>query len=578
MNNNLSESLPYIYTGVATGATFSTTVGNIGLIGGFGGISIGATSIIGTGAVVGAATYGAFKAVTELDPTAFGFIGMGSYGGVTLSSAIGGMGLSVGGTAFGIGMGTMATFGGIVGIGIYGFFQAFNSSPQNRIIDSFATFEQMERKILDNVSWLEFYNQAMIELDHVLAEIETEAKFADLEIETELAQLKQNIDGKNTSDFFLPPPTENSELQPQQKLAWKCTKVIEAHTTSINALAISADSQICATPNSDRSLSLWNIKTGKRLYTFFGYSQEVQTVALNAKTPILASGDFEGKITTYNIDTKQHCRTFFAPNSSTSHGDSVFALAISNDGKNLVSGSADKTIILWELETGKLKRTFKGHTDKVWTVAWSKDGKTIASGSADQSIRLWNIDNYQPPRILQEHSGWITSLAFHPTENILVSGSTDFSIKIWSLETDSLIRSLVAHTAPVFSIAISPNGEMLASGSQDGTIKIWSLPKGELLQTLAGCYPVAFSSDGCLVSGGNGENIKIWHQVMWDGEISFSGEWWEILGVIPNADTETVKLAYRRLARQYHPDVNREQQAISKMQIINQAYHQFLQL
>ncbi|MGK7922113.1 MAG: DnaJ domain-containing protein [Trichodesmium sp.] len=575
MTNNVSESLPYIYTGVATGATFSAAVGNIGLIGSFGGISIGATPIIGAGAVVGAATYGAFKAVTELDSTAFGFIGMGSYGGVTLSSAIGGMGLSVGGTAFGLGMGTMATCGGIVGLGVYGFFQAINSSPQNRIFDSFATFEEVEMKILDKVSWQEFYNQAMLELDPVWAEMETEAEFADLEIETELAQLKENRDSENTSEFFLPPPTENSELQPQQKLVWKCTKVIEAHTTSVNGLAISRDSQTLATANSPRSLSLWNIKTGKLLYTFFGYSQEVQTVALSQKSPIVVSGDFEGKITTYNIDTKQHCQTFFAPNSPTSHGDSVFAVAISSDGKSLVSGSADRTVRLWELETGKLKRTFPGHTDKVWAVAWSRDGKTIASGSADKSIRLWNINSYQPPRILQGHSGWITSLAFHPTENILASGSTDFSIKIWSLETESLIGNLLGHTAPVFSIAISPDGEILASGSHDGTVKIWRLANGELLQTLPGSYPVAFCSDGCLVSGGNGKNMKIWHQVMWDSEVSFSGEWWEILGVTPNADTKTVKLAYRRLARQYHPDVNGDRQEIAKMQIINQAYNQF---
>ncbi|MGD1704274.1 DnaJ domain-containing protein [Dapis sp. BLCC M229] len=575
MNNNLPESFFFTSTGAATGVTFSTTVGNIGLIGSFGGISIGATPIIGAGAVVGAATYGAVKAMTKSDPTAFGFIGMGSYGGVTLSSTLGGMGLGVGGTAFSLGMGTMATLGGVVGLGLYGFFQAINSSPQKRIIYSFATFERIERNISDRVSWQEAYNQTIIELDPVLAEIETKQKFTALEIEAELAQLQKNIGWQNQSNFSSP-PTENSELQQQQKLAWKCKKVIKAHTASINAVAVSADSQTFATASSDSSVSLWNIKTGKRLYTFFGSSQEVQTVALNTKTPILVSGNFEGKITTYNIDTKKHCQTFFPANSPTSHGDSVFAVAISKDGKNLVSGSADKTIRLWEVETGKLKRTFNGHTDKIWAVAWSQDGKTFASGSADKSIRLWNINSYQPPRILQQHSGWITSLAFHPTENILVSGSTDFTIKIWNIETESLICTLVSHTAPVFSIAISGNGEMLASGSQDGTVKIWRLSSGELLQTLAGSYPVAFSSDGCLVTGGNGKNIKIWHQVMSDGMVSFSGEWWEILDVMPNANAETVKLAYRRLARQYHPDVNGDKEAILKMQIINQAYSQFL--
>ena len=135
---------------------------------------------------------------------------------------------------------------------------------------------------------------------------------------------------------------------------------------------------------------------------------------------------------------------------------------------------------------------------------------------------------------------------------------------------------MVGHVAPVFSIAIGDNGKLLASGSQDGTVKIWRLPSGELLQTLAGSYPVAFSGDGCLVTGSNGKNIKIWHEVMSDGMVSFSEEWWEILDMMPNANAETVKLAYRRLARQYHPDVNGDKEAVLKMQIINQAYNQFL--
>ncbi|NEP80927.1 MAG: DnaJ domain-containing protein [Okeania sp. SIO3B3] len=189
---------------------------------------------------------------------------------------------------------------------------------------------------------------------------------------------------------------------------------------------------------------------------------------------------------------------------------------------------------------------------------------------------MWNINSYELPRILQQHSGWVTSLAFHPTGKILATGSTDFTVKLWNLETDCLFCTLVGHAAPIFSIAISGHGKMLASGSQDGTVKIWDLPSRELLQTLAGCYPVAFCGDGCLVSGGDGKNIKIWHQVMWDGVDFLSGEWWEILGVTPNADAETVKLAYRALARQYHPDINRNQEAISKMQIINQAYQEFL--
>jgi WD40 repeat protein len=119
-------------------------------------------------------------------------------------------------------------------------------------------------------------------------------------------------------------------------------------------------------------------------------------------------------------------------------------------------------------------------------------------------------------------------------------------------------------------------------------VKLWNLHsaedgtlQGSLLHTLAGCSPVAFTPDGkTLVSGGEGGRIKIWHHVLNSSDFTFDpflpGEWWEVLGVGMDADSEAVKLAYHQLARQYHPDVNRSASAIAKMQTINKAYEEFL--
>ena len=64
---------------------------------------------------------------------------------------------------------------------------------------------------------------------------------------------------------------------------------------------------------------------------------------------------------------------------------------ISPDGKTLASGSADKTIKLWDVATGKERATLKGHTDWVNSVAFSPDGKTLASGSGDKTVKLWEV-------------------------------------------------------------------------------------------------------------------------------------------------------------------------------------------
>ncbi|MDH6101696.1 hypothetical protein NWP18_04280 [Chrysosporum ovalisporum ANA283AFssAo] len=74
-------------------------------------------------------------------------------------------------------------------------------------------------------------------------------------------------------------------------------------------------------------------------------------------------------------------------------GDSslVTSVAYSNDGQTLASGSWDKTIKIWNVNTGQLLQTLSGHSDWVWSVAYSSDGQTLASGSGDNTIKIWRI-------------------------------------------------------------------------------------------------------------------------------------------------------------------------------------------
>ncbi|MEH2449756.1 MAG: AAA-like domain-containing protein, partial [Nostoc sp.] len=94
------------------------------------------------------------------------------------------------------------------------------------------------------------------------------------------------------------------------------------------------------------------------------------------------------------------------------HSDFVNSVVFSPDGKTLASASGDKTIKLWNLDTGKEITTLKGHSDFVYSVVFSPDGKTLASASRDKTIKLWNLDTGKEITTLKGHSDFVSSVVF----------------------------------------------------------------------------------------------------------------------------------------------------------------------
>ncbi|KAG6805629.1 hypothetical protein H0H92_014688, partial [Tricholoma furcatifolium] len=115
----------------------------------------------------------------------------------------------------------------------------------------------------------------------------------------------------------------------------------------------------------------------------------------------------------------------------------VHVTAFSPDGKQIVSGSYDKTIRIWDAVTGvQTVGPLQGHDDKITSVAFSPDGKQIVSGSYDKTIRIWDaVTGVQTVGPLQGHDDKITSVAFSPDGKQIVSGSYDMTIRIWDAVT-----------------------------------------------------------------------------------------------------------------------------------------------
>lgn len=361
------------------------------------------------------------------------------------------------------------------------------------------------------------------------------------------------------------------------------------HKCAVYGLAIAPDGEKFSSAGNTDEIKVWSLKTGMVLQTLKGHLSIVGALAISDNGKFLASGSKIGMLLrTFDevaLKTGQYrsikiwdIKTGQELNSLTGHNDDICALAISADGKILVSSSEDRTIKVWDLDHGQVQHTLTGHSHWVKVVALSPDQPTLASLGYG-TLKFWNLSTGQLLSSYTGHSDSVIRLTPSPDGQVFASGSRDRNIKIWNLQTCQeictlvgkldrqlsfivtsdeeivswvpgeagdapIVRSQPGHSDSVFCMAFNPaNSQQLISGSVDKTIKIWDLTLQRVTHTLIGHEDIVFalavhSQGQTLMSGGKDETLKLWN--LQTGELirTVAAEYW-VRNILVGAETDT---------------------------------------
>jgi len=208
-------------------------------------------------------------------------------------------------------------------------------------------------------------------------------------------------------------------------------------------------------------------------------------VSQSGNRPLLVSGsrdksliiwdlDLEGSVQ-QDVDSKEERFVGKPKKSLTGHNHFVSSLSISSDGKKVLSGSWDKTLRYWDLATYK-SRSLVGHTKDVLCCYIHPNNRILYSGSMDRTVKIWNVEA-KCQYTITDFNGWVSNITPIPGDKeipMISVGSWDSKVRIFDKDF-KLIKGIGSIDYPVVSMSVDNSGEFLFVAEKNGSIKIWGL-------------------------------------------------------------------------------------------------------
>jgi platelet-activating factor acetylhydrolase IB subunit alpha len=226
-----------------------------------------------------------------------------------------------------------------------------------------------------------------------------------------------------SSVAFLPDPQNDKLVSASRDATIKmwdtssgfCVKTFVGHEKWVRRVVPNAQGNLLASCSDDQSIRLWDVASGKCLESqiMYGHEHIIETVAWlppKSVATVVASVDFA---------------SHFPP-------DEVAAAGGAETKPLLLSGSRDKTIMLWDGATATCLKVYTGHNNWVRTVWLGCQGKNFFSCSDDKSVRVWDLSNGRNTKTTENaHSHFVTAMGFSSNQRLMATGGVDNVLNIW---------------------------------------------------------------------------------------------------------------------------------------------------